>query len=181
MKPKTRAAGAQCQLIRDGLVGKKVRWDLVASSDHRKSALALIRAGRGAGATVWMWRKFNHLRRLSHRTEPFCRHFFIARTTESHSTKSLSLFSVPKPSRPPRSTWACRKQSAMSERKVLTKYYPPDFDPSQLGRSRGPKKGVLPTIRLETPFSMRCTRCGSFIPKVSRLPVLCSTSLTPYL
>src|ERR1700722_16245340 len=68
----------------------------------------------------------------------------------------------------------------MSERKVLTKYYPPDFDPSALGRTRGPKKGVLPTIRLETPFSMRCTRCGSFIPKVrlSLCPVFYA-SLTP--
>jgi hypothetical protein len=87
---------------------------------------------------------------------------FIAHgTAESHP-----LSSVLKPSHPPLSTQARHSQSTMSERKVLTKYYPPDFDPSQLGRSRGPKKGVLPTIRLETPFSMRCTRCGSFIPKV---------------
>jgi hypothetical protein len=69
----------------------------------------------------------------------------------------------------------------MSERKVLTKYYPPDFDPSQLGRSRGPKKGVLPTIRLETPFSMRCTRCGSFIPKVGLAPHLPSLHLADFM
>ncbi|KAF2467893.1 DUF572-domain-containing protein [Lindgomyces ingoldianus] len=55
----------------------------------------------------------------------------------------------------------------MSERKVLTKYYPPDFDPSKLGRNRskstGPKK--LQTVRLMAPFSMKCTHCGEFIYK----------------
>jgi hypothetical protein len=54
----------------------------------------------------------------------------------------------------------------MSERKVLTKYIPPDFDPRVLSkrvRSSGPAK--LPTVRLMTPFSMKCTRCGTYIPK----------------
>lgn len=53
----------------------------------------------------------------------------------------------------------------MSERKVLQKYIPPDFDPSKLGRNKGPKSDKLPTVRLMTPMSMRCTRCGTFIPK----------------
>jgi hypothetical protein len=54
----------------------------------------------------------------------------------------------------------------MSERKVLQKYYPPDFDPAAITRTRGgPKIERLPTVRLMTPFSMRCTRCGTFIPK----------------
>lgn len=52
----------------------------------------------------------------------------------------------------------------MSERKVLTKYYPPDFDPSQIKRSKV-KNDKLPTVRLMTPFAMRCSRCGTFIPK----------------
>jgi hypothetical protein len=55
----------------------------------------------------------------------------------------------------------------MSERKVLTKYYPPDFDPSKITRQRGQKQ-VGPkqiTIRLMAPFSMRCTSCGEFIYK----------------
>ena len=46
----------------------------------------------------------------------------------------------------------------MSERKVLTKYYPPDFDPSKITRTRGPKV-VGPktqTVRLMAPFSMKC-------------------------
>ncbi|RAL03082.1 Saf4/Yju2 family protein [Aspergillus ibericus CBS 121593] len=56
----------------------------------------------------------------------------------------------------------------MSERKVLTKYYPPDFDPSAITRTpkhlrqQGPK---LITVRLMAPFSMKCTKCGEFIYK----------------
>lgn len=53
----------------------------------------------------------------------------------------------------------------MSERKVLSKYYPPDFDPSQITRQRKPKGTVakLATVRLMAPFSMKCTHCGEFI------------------
>ncbi|PWY80431.1 DUF572-domain-containing protein [Aspergillus sclerotioniger CBS 115572] len=56
----------------------------------------------------------------------------------------------------------------MSERKVLTKYYPPDFDPSAITRTpkhlrqQGPK---VITVRLMAPFSMKCTKCGEFIYK----------------
>ncbi|KAF2106592.1 hypothetical protein BDV96DRAFT_507579 [Lophiotrema nucula] len=55
----------------------------------------------------------------------------------------------------------------MSERKVLTKYYPPDFDPSKITRQRGPKQSgpKLQTVRLMAPFSMKCTHCGEFIYK----------------
>ncbi|CAI0652391.1 unnamed protein product [Colletotrichum noveboracense] len=63
----------------------------------------------------------------------------------------------------------------MSERKALSKYYPPDFDPLQLQRTnvrhpllgtphivRGAKPNVQ-TVRLMAPFSMQCTTCGEFI------------------
>ncbi|KAF0324994.1 mRNA splicing protein yju2 [Colletotrichum asianum] len=50
----------------------------------------------------------------------------------------------------------------MSERKVLSKYYPPDFDPRQLQRTRGAKPNVQ-TVRLMAPFFMQCTTCGEFI------------------
>lgn len=56
----------------------------------------------------------------------------------------------------------------MSERKVLQKYYPPDFDYRQIeGRRRGPKQSgpKVQTVRLMAPFSMRCTSCGEFIYK----------------
>ncbi|KAI9749898.1 MAG: Polynucleotide 5'-hydroxyl-kinase grc3 [Chaenotheca gracillima] len=55
----------------------------------------------------------------------------------------------------------------MSERKVLTKYYPPDFDPSKITRSRAPKQTgpKLQTVRLMAPFSMACLTCGEFIYK----------------
>ncbi|RMD41738.1 hypothetical protein DV735_g3412, partial [Chaetothyriales sp. CBS 134920] len=56
----------------------------------------------------------------------------------------------------------------MSERKVLTKYYPPEFDPSKITRvpkhlrTTGPK---FMTVRLMAPFSMKCTSCGEYIYK----------------
>ncbi|KFY43242.1 hypothetical protein V494_02051, partial [Pseudogymnoascus sp. VKM F-4513 (FW-928)] len=55
----------------------------------------------------------------------------------------------------------------MSERKVLQKYYPPDFDPSKITRSRGPKAPgpKVQTVRLMAPFSMKCTSCGEYIYK----------------
>lgn len=55
----------------------------------------------------------------------------------------------------------------MAERKVLTKYYPPDFDPAALGRVRAPKKAgpKVQTVRLMAPFSMKCTTCGEYIYK----------------
>jgi hypothetical protein len=45
----------------------------------------------------------------------------------------------------------------MSERKVLTKYYPPDFDPSAITRTRGLKTAgpKVQTVRLMAPFSMK--------------------------
>lgn len=55
----------------------------------------------------------------------------------------------------------------MSERKVLTKYYPPDFDPSKITRTRGPKAAgpKTQTVRLMAPFGMKCVACGEYIYK----------------
>ena len=56
----------------------------------------------------------------------------------------------------------------MSERKVLTKYYPPDFDPSKITRTKkapGPPGPKVQTVRLMAPFSMKCLACGEYIYK----------------
>lgn len=50
----------------------------------------------------------------------------------------------------------------MSERKVLNKYYPPDYDPSKLPRVKREKNRQF-TIRLMAPFNMRCKTCGEYI------------------
>lgn len=52
----------------------------------------------------------------------------------------------------------------MGERKVLNKYYPPDFDPSKIPRRRMPKDRQY-TVRLMAPFNMRCVPCGEYIYK----------------
>lgn len=55
----------------------------------------------------------------------------------------------------------------MSERKVLNKYYPPDFDPTKIPKIRRPKNyrpGVF-SIRVMAPFNMRCNTCGEYIYK----------------
>ncbi|KAF9899620.1 hypothetical protein BX616_002924 [Lobosporangium transversale] len=52
----------------------------------------------------------------------------------------------------------------MSERKVLNKYFPPDFDPALIPR-RKIEKDAQQKVRLMTPFSMRCNTCGEYIYK----------------
>ncbi|SCU94739.1 LADA_0G10814g1_1 [Lachancea dasiensis] len=60
----------------------------------------------------------------------------------------------------------------MSERKAVNKYYPPDFNPleaEEAARKMSKKLKTMNkdsvTIRLMTPFSMRCLKCSEFIPK----------------
>ena len=52
----------------------------------------------------------------------------------------------------------------MSERKVLNKYYPPDFDPSKIPRGKAGRNSTF-IIRLMAPCNMRCTTCGEYIYK----------------
>ena len=72
----------------------------------------------------------------------------------------------------------------MSERKVLTKYYPPDFDPSKITRTprhlrpTGPR---LLTVRLMAPFGMKCTACGEYIYKGRKFNARKETTEEKYL
>ena len=50
----------------------------------------------------------------------------------------------------------------MGERKVLNKYYPPDFDPAKLPKLAVPKDRQY-VVRLMAPFTMRCLTCGNYI------------------
>lgn len=50
----------------------------------------------------------------------------------------------------------------MGERKVLNKYFPPDFDPALLPKRLGPGKLVV-KVRVMLPFSCQCADCGNFI------------------
>ena len=51
----------------------------------------------------------------------------------------------------------------MSERKVLNKYYPPDFDPSKLSKSSSAGKKNVQQSRIMLPMSVQCERCGEYI------------------
>ena len=53
----------------------------------------------------------------------------------------------------------------MSERKVLNKYIPPNFDPAKIPKGLGGPKPKQHTVRLMAPFSMLCNTCGEFIYK----------------
>ncbi|KAK7917590.1 hypothetical protein PG985_011198 [Apiospora marii] len=53
----------------------------------------------------------------------------------------------------------------MAERKVPSKYYPPDFDPQQISRRRQPKRAgpKLQPSRFGAPFTICCLSCCKYI------------------
>ncbi|KAG6612407.1 Coiled-coil domain-containing protein 94 [Phytophthora cinnamomi] len=50
----------------------------------------------------------------------------------------------------------------MGERKVLNKYFPPDFDPSLIPRRKKPKNEQV-EVRMMLPFSIQCATCGEYM------------------
>ena len=52
----------------------------------------------------------------------------------------------------------------MADRKVLNKYYPPDYDPAAIPRLRQAKQRQIQS-RIMLPMSVQCTQCGDFVYK----------------
>ena len=50
----------------------------------------------------------------------------------------------------------------MGERKVLNKYYPPDFNPEKLIKNKRPKD-KQDNVRMMLPMSLRCNTCGNYL------------------
>ena len=50
----------------------------------------------------------------------------------------------------------------MGERKVLNRYFPPDFDPALVPKRKwDPFKQT--EVRMMIPFSLQCNKCGEFM------------------
>lgn len=50
----------------------------------------------------------------------------------------------------------------MGERKVVNKYYPPDFDPAKLKKPKMPPDKQIKT-RMMLPFTCKCSVCGTYL------------------
>lgn len=55
----------------------------------------------------------------------------------------------------------------MSDRKVINKYYPVDYDPTALKRIKKPKNAQV-KVRMALPMSMQCMSCGNFMARGSK-------------
>ena len=51
----------------------------------------------------------------------------------------------------------------MGERKVVNRYFPPDFDPAKIPRMNRNKRAQKRIIRMMLPWTIRCNACGTYM------------------
>lgn len=68
----------------------------------------------------------------------------------------------------------------MGERKGLTKYYPPDFDPKLLPKQKRPKGGEVKSVFM-LPMAVRCESCGEYMGAGSKFNAVKTTAAETYL
>jgi len=56
----------------------------------------------------------------------------------------------------------------MTERKVLNKYFPPEYDPSKIPRKPKAYRSRSFSLRTMAPFNMRCNTCSGYIYKAKK-------------
>ncbi len=70
----------------------------------------------------------------------------------------------------------------MTERKVINKYFPPDYDPSKIKRrGRKAQNRSQTSVRLMAPYSMCCTRCREYIGRGKKFHARKETAEETYL
>ncbi|KAJ3671559.1 hypothetical protein LUZ60_007638 [Juncus effusus] len=96
---------------------------------------------------------------VAHRSRPT-----VARNISTQVCFAISIESVKRRKRTENRKNRESKEPTMGERKVLNKYYPPDFDPAKIPRWKKAENQQM-KVRNMLPATVKCGTCGNFMYK----------------